>query len=81
MSNILCLEGAMATAKRKTVISNYRAKSVTSKKNTVMRNNQKVASVSLCCKLNMLVPQLQRLNARMQPETQDKKRSGYTSGK
>lgn len=46
-----------------------------------MRNNQKVASVSLCCKLNMLVPQLQRLNARMQPEAQDKKRGGYTSGK
>lgn len=46
-----------------------------------MRKNQKVARVSLCCKLNMLVPQLQRLTARMQPETQDKNRGGYSSGK
>ena len=46
-----------------------------------MRNHQKVARVSLCCKLNMLVPQLQRLTARMQPEAQDKNRSGYSSSK
>ena len=45
-----------------------------------MRNHQKVARVSLCCKLNMLVPQLQSLTARMQSEAADKKRNGY-SGK
>ena len=36
-----------------------------------MRKNQKVARVSLYCKLNMLVPQLQRL----QGESSDKSRN------
>lgn len=71
----------MATAKRRTVIANYRAKSVTTKKVTVMRNHQKVASVSLCCKLNMLVPQLQRLTANMQTAAADKNRNGYSNSK
>ncbi|WP_262502138.1 hypothetical protein [Pontibacter akesuensis] len=40
-----------------------------------MRKNQKVARVSLYCKLNMLVPQLQNLSARMKAETADKARN------
>ncbi|WP_165838176.1 hypothetical protein [Pontibacter arcticus] len=44
-----------------------------------MRKNQKVASISLCCKLNMLVPQLKSLNARMQQERNDKARNPHTS--
>ncbi|WP_255531332.1 hypothetical protein [Pontibacter sp. 172403-2] len=40
-----------------------------------MRKNQKVAHVSLYCKLNMLVPQLQRL----QGESIDKNRSSSQS--
>lgn len=39
-----------------------------------MRKNQKVARVSLYCKLNMLVPQLQTLAARAQTEAVDKNR-------
>lgn len=46
-----------------------------------MRNHQKVASVSLCCKLNMLVPQLQRLTASMQTAAADKNRNGYSNSK
>ncbi|WP_460921524.1 hypothetical protein [Pontibacter brevis] len=46
-----------------------------------MRKNQKVARVSLCCKLNMLVPQIQSLTARMQSEPGDKSRSNYTGSK
>ncbi|MCJ8165756.1 hypothetical protein MKJ04_12960 [Pontibacter sp. E15-1] len=45
-----------------------------------MRKNQKVARVSLCCKLNMLVPQLQRLTARMPAEATDKNRNGFSNG-
>ena len=71
----------MSTAKNKSVIPSHTAKSVKTKKAIAMRNNQKVARVSLCCKLNMLVPQLQRLTARMQPEAQDKNRGGYSSSK
>ncbi|CAM3533421.1 hypothetical protein POKO110462_07715 [Pontibacter korlensis] len=41
-----------------------------------MRNNQKVARVSLYCKLNMLVPQLQNLSARMKAEAAEKNRKG-----
>ncbi|MCC9136714.1 hypothetical protein ACFSKU_10605 [Pontibacter silvestris] len=40
-----------------------------------MRNNQKVARVSLYCKLNMLVPQLQSLASRAQAHNNDKTRS------
>jgi hypothetical protein len=39
-----------------------------------MRKNQKVARVSLYCKLNMLVPQLQSLSARAKADTADKSR-------
>ncbi|WP_162053776.1 hypothetical protein [Pontibacter pamirensis] len=46
-----------------------------------MRKNQKVARVSLCCKLNMLVPQLQSLSARMQSEPGDKNRNSYNGNK
>lgn len=46
-----------------------------------MRKNQKVARVSLCCKLNMLVPQLQSLSARMQSEPGDKNRNSYSGNK
>ncbi|PTX12276.1 hypothetical protein C8N40_11474 [Pontibacter mucosus] len=40
-----------------------------------MRKNQKVARVSLYCKLNMLVPQLQSLSARAQSDVADKNRN------
>ncbi|WP_276499061.1 hypothetical protein [Pontibacter litorisediminis] len=40
-----------------------------------MRKNQKVARVSLYCKLNMLVPQLQSLSARVQAEAAEKGRN------
>ncbi|WP_299756646.1 hypothetical protein [uncultured Pontibacter sp.] len=40
-----------------------------------MRKNQKVARVSLYCKLNMLVPQLQSLSSRAQAETAEKGRN------
>ena len=39
----------------------------------VMRKNNKVARVSCYCKLNMLVPHLQSLSSRMQPETKHAK--------
>jgi hypothetical protein len=71
------LRGAMATSKKKTDLPRHISKSVKTKKVIVMRKNQKVARVSLCCKLNMLVPQLQSLTARMQSEAADKKRNSY----
>ncbi|WP_266202912.1 hypothetical protein [Pontibacter kalidii] len=40
-----------------------------------MRKNQKVARVSLYCKLNMLVPQLQSLSARAKADAADKSRN------
>ncbi|MFD1185801.1 hypothetical protein [Pontibacter rugosus] len=40
-----------------------------------MRQNQKVARVSLYCKLNMLVPQLQSLSTRTKAEPADKARA------
>ncbi|MHA6246995.1 hypothetical protein ACXYMU_03595 [Pontibacter sp. CAU 1760] len=46
-----------------------------------MRKNQKVARVSLCCKLNMLVPQLQRLSARSQSDASEKGRNGFPGSK
>jgi hypothetical protein len=70
----------MATSKKRTDLQNHISKSVQTNNLIVMRKNQKVARVSLCCKLNMLVPQLQSLTARMQSEAADKKRNGY-SGK
>jgi hypothetical protein len=42
-------------------------------KKVIMRKNQKVARVSLCCKLNMLVPHLQNLSSRMQAEALNEK--------
>lgn len=71
----------MAAAKKKSVKSNHTSNSVQTKEITVMRKNQKVARVSLCCKLNMLVPQIQSLTARMQSEPGDKSRSNYTGSK
>jgi len=61
----------MASANQKVVITNHTSPSTQPKKLTVMRKNQKVAHVSLYCKLNMLVPQLQRL----QGESTDKSRN------
>ncbi|MDO6389951.1 hypothetical protein Q4E40_07420 [Pontibacter sp. BT731] len=41
-----------------------------------MRNSTKVARVSCCCKLNMLVPHLKSLSSRMQTDSKrDKARS------
>lgn len=68
----------MAASKKKKVIPQHTPISVQTKKVIVMRKNQKVARVSLCCKLNMLVPHLQRLTARMPSETTEKNRNGYT---
>jgi hypothetical protein len=49
----------------------------TSKK---MRKNTKVARVSCCCKLSMLVPHLQKLSSRMQPEHKhEKARTSFSS--
>ncbi|WP_299819565.1 hypothetical protein [uncultured Pontibacter sp.] len=48
---------------------------IQAKKVIVMRKNQKVARVSLYCKLNMLVPQLKNLSARMQTEAGEKGRN------
>lgn len=58
----------MASAKKYKKKNNHT--SIQPKKVTVMRKSQKVARVSICCKLNMLVPQLQRLSstARLQHE-------------
>ena len=48
------------------------------KKESDMRKTTKVARVSCYCKLNMLVPHLKTLSARMQAETPgDKARAGY----
>ncbi|WP_242916296.1 hypothetical protein [Pontibacter liquoris] len=46
-----------------------------------MRKNQKVARVSLYCKLNMLVPHLQSLSGRMQGEGNEKSRNGSHTSK
>lgn len=73
--------GKMATAKKKTVVSTQTSKSIPTKKVIVMRKNQKVARVSLCCKLNMLVPQLQRLSARAQSDASEKGRNSFPGSK
>ncbi|MBD1396709.1 hypothetical protein H9Q13_05980 [Pontibacter sp. JH31] len=41
-----------------------------------MRNSNKVARVSCCCKLNMLVPHLQSLASRMQADSKREKSRG-----
>jgi hypothetical protein len=44
-----------------------------------MRNSTKVARVSCCCKLKMLVPHLQSLTSRMQPDgKREKGRVNYS---
>lgn len=68
----------MGTGKKKTVTSNHTSTSIQPKKIVVMRNNQKVARVSLYCKLNMLVPQLQSLASRAQAEANDKARGSVS---
>lgn len=65
----------MRERKRKSLIPSYTSKSIQPKKVLVMRKNQKVARVSLYCKLNMLVPQLQSLSSRAQAETAEKGRN------
>lgn len=65
----------MTSQKKKSSIPSYTSKSIQSKKVFVMRKNQKVARVSLYCKLNMLVPQLQSLSARAQSDVADKNRN------
>ncbi|RAU82192.1 hypothetical protein DP923_10340 [Pontibacter arcticus] len=69
----------MATANKNSGLPTTHTKTNQPKKVIVMRKNQKVASISLCCKLNMLVPQLKSLNARMQQERNDKARNPHTS--
>ncbi len=65
----------MTERKKKSSIPSYTSKSIQPKKVLVMRKNQKVARVSLYCKLNMLVPQLQSLSARVQAEAAEKGRN------
>lgn len=62
----------MATSHKKSIKPDHIAKSIQPKKVIIMRKNQKVARVSMYCKLNMLVPQLQSLSARMQTEAKEK---------
>ena len=69
------------TSKKKSVIINQTSPSIQPKKVIIMRKNQKVARVSMYCKLNMLVPQLQSLSARMQTETNDKGRNNHNNTK
>ncbi|MDX5422594.1 MAG: hypothetical protein LPK07_11955 [Hymenobacteraceae bacterium] len=71
----------MSAAEKKTTTSIHTSKPIQPKKVIIMRKNQKVARVSLYCKLNMLVPQLQNLSARMQSEPADKGRNGYSTTK
>lgn len=65
----------MASAEQQENSSDHTSVVTQSKTVIVMRKNQKVAQVSLYCKLNMLVPQLQRLSGRLQGESADKSRS------
>ncbi|WP_157579016.1 hypothetical protein [Pontibacter roseus] len=45
-----------------------------------MRNSTKVARVSCCCKLHMLVPHLKSLSSRMQADgKRDKGRVSYSA--
>jgi len=71
----------MPIAGKESNASNQNSSPSLPKQVVVMRKNQKVARVSLCCKLNMLVPQLQRLSAaRLQAEAADKNRNYYIAG-
>lgn len=62
----------MAASQKKSIKSDHITKPIQPKKVLIMRKNQKVARVSMYCKLNMLVPQLQNLSARMQTEAKEK---------
>ena len=66
----------MASGKKKSSQNNHSNPPFQAKKVIIMRKNQKVARVSLYCKLNMLVPQLKNLSARMQAEANEKNRAG-----
>ena len=66
----------MASNKKKSTNTNYTNQTIQAKKVIVMRKNQKVARVSLYCKLNMLVPQLKNLSSRMQAEGGEKGKTG-----
>ncbi len=65
----------MRERKKKSTIPSYTSKLIQPKKVLVMRKSQKVARVSLYCKLNMLVPQLQSLSARMKADATEKARN------
>lgn len=69
----------MASNKKNLTNTNHTYPTTKAKKVIVMRKNQKVARVSLYCKLNMLVPQLKNLSARMQTEANEKNRAGAKS--
>lgn len=71
----------MASSKKKSINTNHTNPTIQAKKVIVMRKNQKVARVSLYCKLNMLVPQLKNLSARMQAEAGEKNRAGANGHK
>jgi hypothetical protein len=62
----------MATSNKRSLTLNHTPKTIQPKKVIIMRKNQKVARVSMYCKLNMLVPHLQSLSARMQSEKGEK---------
>ncbi|WP_242927813.1 hypothetical protein [Pontibacter vulgaris] len=65
-----------STKKNASTIKSTQAPVKTIKK-VIMRKNQKVAHVSIHCKLNMLVPQLKSLSTRMQAEQKhDKAKNG-----
>jgi hypothetical protein len=61
----------MATSNKK----NQTFQHIQPKKVIIMRKTQKVARVSMYCKLNMLVPHLKSLSARIPAETNEKNRS------
>lgn len=69
----------MATRKKKSINEHQTCPPIKAKKVIVMRKNQKVARVSLYCKLNMLVPQLKNLSARMQSESAEKNRTAVNN--
>ncbi|PRY13678.1 hypothetical protein CLV24_10548 [Pontibacter ummariensis] len=74
------LTTAMAATKHKPNSVSHTSSNIQPKKVIIMRPNQKVARVSLYCKLNMLVPQLRSMAARAQSENSEKGRKAY-SGK
>ena len=71
----------MATAKKKASKTHIKnSDTIPEPVHKKMRKNTKVARVSCYCKLNMLVPHLQSLSSRMQPEHKhEKARAGYNA--